>query len=138
MGLFFAWYMYEQGRFSLDTCMAVFHLVKKKKKKKKSFSRVNMDTSAEILCPAVCVSDRTNNAGMRGKSIKFVTSQLLSALHWVKNKPVWPHPESLNLKQEWLHLYIIFIILMKMKTKTKQKQTKKEQIFYLSFPGQLL
>ena len=57
-----------------------------------------MDMSAEILCPAVCISDSTNNAGMRGKSIKYVTSQPLSALHWVKNKPVWPHPEELKLE----------------------------------------
>ena len=43
-----------------------------------------MDTSAEIVCPAVCVSDTdsTNNAGMCGKSIKYVASQPLSALHW--------------------------------------------------------
>ena len=52
--------------------MAVFHLVshpvcKKKKKKNVLQSCVNMDTSADILCPAVCVSDSTNNAGMRGK-----------------------------------------------------------------------
>ena len=46
-------------------------------------SRKNTTVSAAILCPEVCINDVMNKAGMRGKSIIYVTaSQALSALRW--------------------------------------------------------
>jgi len=37
---------------------------------------------AAILCPALCIVNIINKAKMCGKSIKYIMSQLLFALHW--------------------------------------------------------
>ena len=50
--------------------------------KKSTFEicKKNMDMSAAILCPAVCISDVTNGASMCGKWIKHIMGQPFSAL----------------------------------------------------------
>ena len=58
-------------------------------------SRQDTTMGAAILCPEVCVSDVINKAGLRGKRIKYVTSQGLSPSPTVESKPTWPGPEEL-------------------------------------------
>ena len=37
-------------------------------------------------------------AQQNGKSIKYITSQHVSALHWGKSKPTWQSPKKLKYK----------------------------------------
>ena len=45
-------------------------------------NRENTIVSAAILYSAVSISDIRNKARMCGKTLKYVTSQLFSALRW--------------------------------------------------------